>query len=106
MATRQYLWTIAELQQHALTQLGPMDAGDYAFFMQKARENSACQGVKELLLGIGINFKPGAHPQGIEEYAYPCNSDEWAVFQSDSKMMCTSMPNVFVLDGEKFTLPI
>ncbi len=105
MAQRTYLWSLAELAANALVNLGPMDQGDRAFFIQKAKEHPACQDVADILLGIGIKFKPGAHDT-LTEAPYPCSENEWEQFQRDAKTMCEFMPEVFMLDGAKYSLPI
>lgn len=56
-------------------------------------------------MGIGLKFKEGAS-SFVTETAYPITKKEWSVFKKAAETQCEDMPQVFVIDGSKFTLPI
>lgn len=104
---RTYLMTLQELYAASIGNLGPMDKPGYSFerFTQEAKQLAATQGIQNPLLVIDISLK---QPSGFgaTEQPYPISRDEWDVFKSDALTMANFMPNVHVVDGDKYTAPI
>ncbi|MGD2168671.1 MAG: hypothetical protein PVI40_00320 [Chlamydiota bacterium] len=99
-----YLWTIDELEENAIANLGPMDKTTYAECAEKMNKIAEEKGIIQPKLAIGIKFKEGA--AFVKEQPYPILEREWAIFKKDAETMCEYIPNVFVVDGSKFSLPI
>lgn len=103
----EYIWTLEELNKVNVGNLGPMDQGTYDSYMQQAQQLAAQHGIERPSLIIDIKFKAGVASQfGVTEQPYPISRDEWSTFVSDARTMAEYMPNVFVVDGKKFTAPI
>ncbi|PIS01364.1 MAG: hypothetical protein COT84_02955 [Chlamydiae bacterium CG10_big_fil_rev_8_21_14_0_10_35_9] len=82
-----------------------MDQTTYAECVEKMNKIAEEQGIIQPKLAIGIKFKEGAHAF-VKEQPYPILEREWAIFKKDAETMCEYIPNVFVVDGSKFFLPI
>jgi hypothetical protein len=104
MSTR-YLQSIDDLRENAAADLGPMDAKGYDDFMGEARELAPQHGIDRVKLVIDVKFKE-ANPMGVTEQPYPINANEWDAILSDSRTMCEYTPHVFLVDGDRFTVPI
>jgi hypothetical protein len=103
----QYLMTLDELYAAAVANLGPMDQSTYAQASADARRVGSEMGIKNPTLIIDIQFTPGSASQfGVTEQPYPIADMEWDQFKSDARTMAAFMPNVYVVDGDKFTAPI
>ena len=84
-----------------------MDKAGYSYskFMEEARELATKQGINNPLLVIDVSLKaPSAF--GANEQPYPIADFEWDDFKRDGKTMAKYMPNVYVVDGDKYTAPI
>ncbi|MBF8263704.1 MAG: hypothetical protein HW387_1369 [Parachlamydiales bacterium] len=103
--SRPYLQTVDQLEKNAIARLGSMDSASYDDFVKKMHEVAAKKGIDRPTLAIGIIFKEGAHPF-LKEIPYPVLKEEWSEFKDDCETMCEKMPEVFVVDGNKFALPI
>jgi hypothetical protein len=101
----EYLMTVADLHEKAAEKLGAMDKGTYQSYMTKAQEAAARHGIKLPTLAIDIIFKPGAH-EFLTEYPYPIIAEEYDQYLADSREMCVRTPDVYLIDGEKYSLPI
>jgi hypothetical protein len=103
---RPYLTSIADLEKHAIAKLGSMDDNNYDEFTKRMKEVASKAGIINPRLAVGIKFKPGAH-SFITEQAYPITEkSDWNMVQRDAATMCAYTPNVFVVDGSKYNLPI
>ncbi len=102
---QRYLNNPKELADNAAENLGPMDKGTYASYFAKAQEVAEKYGIKRILLGVDFKYKPGGHTF-LDEYAYPVSASEWAGFVASADKTLEHMPNVYLVDGDKFCLPI
>jgi hypothetical protein len=100
-----YLWTIAELEANAVLKLGSMNEGSYESYIERMNKIAVENGIAKPTLAIGIKFKEGAHAF-VSEQPYPITKNEWSIFKKEAETMCEYIPNVFVVDGSKFSLPI
>lgn len=104
---KQHIDSIADMKKVAIANLGTMDKGDYKFFMAKAREVAEKQGIKNPILVIDVKFKPGvASNFGVTETPYPIIADGWELCVSQGRTMTEHMPEVHVVDGDKYAFPI
>jgi len=97
-----YLNTPQDLAANAIAELGNMAEGSYSHFVVAAATAAAGKTTRPKL-GIAIRFKPEV---GQHDQAYPISADEWDVFLNDARTMCTEIPKVFVVDGNRFSMPI
>ena len=104
---KEYIRTLSELKNVAIANLGPMDKGDFNSFTIKAKEEAVKQNIKNPLLVIDVEFKEeAANEFGVKEQPYPISEAEWKQCALDGKTMTEHMPDVYVVDGDKFTAPI
>ena len=99
-----YLWKVADLDEKAIF-LGNMREKPYAGFLAQAQEQAAEAGITKVKLGLGLRFKPG-HPMGQSDSAYPPMEEEWDLLVSQIDEYCTEEPRVYLVDGDKYHLPI
>lgn len=101
----QCLMTCDELYYVARANLGPMKPGAYTEFEQQVQAVANRLGIERPRMVIDIIFKEGAHAF-VTEQPYPISRDEWDIICADAKTMTKKMPEVFVVDGNKFSAPI
>ena len=101
----EYLWTLADLYRVSLGNLGPMDTKPFQQFKKEMAKVAQEKAVKNPRMAIDISLKQLSE-FGATEQPYPISEDEWEVFINDSRTMANFMPNVHVVDGDKYTLPI
>lgn len=82
-----------------------MDKDTYDNYMTRAKQVASQNGVKNPLLVIDISLKE-PNELGSQEQPYPISKQEWDIFVSDARTMANYMPNVYVVDGDKYTAPI
>lgn len=102
---REYLMTLQELYDASLVNLGPMDTKPYRAFVEAMGEVAREKSVRKPLMVIDISLKEPSQ-FGVTEQPYPIVEDEWDIFISHSRTMANFMPNVHVVDGDKYILPI
>ncbi len=105
LGAQEYLWTNERLYQVAIGNLGPMDSGTFNQFTDRAKTTASSHGVKNPKLIIDIELIE-ANILGTTSTPYPITASEWDLFVSDARTMARYMPNVYVVDGDKFTAPI
>ena len=102
----EYLMTPAELREKAAEKLGPMDHGTYESYKARGEKRAQELGISLPLLGIDIELRE-PNEMGVTEQAHPITSaGEWVIFLNDARTMCTRMPDVYLVDGSKYSLPI
>lgn len=99
----EYIKTLARLEDVKLADLGPMIGKPYDAFISAAEDAAKKAGVAQAKLIIGLKFKLGAHPMGLDDHPYLINADEWDRFLLESAMLCELTPHVYVVDGEKYS---
>ena len=97
----EYIWSIEELPQKAIEKLGSMNAGTYQGYLSRARALTS-----NPLLVIDIKFNEKYQSRGLRDQPYPIAEHEWDRFVEDAKEMAEYCPNVYVVDGSKYTAPI
>ena len=104
---QEYLMTLEALYANAAEKLGCMSDGSYDHFLAKAKAAARNHNIKTPRLVIDIKFKAGiASESGSTEQPYPIASQEWDEFRSDAATMAEYIPNVYLVDGDKFIVPI
>ena len=104
---KKFIMTIPKLKEVAIANLGLMDEGDYNSFVIKAGEEAAKLNIKNPLLVINVKFKEGTASEfGVKEQPYPISEAEWEQCALDGKEILEYMPEVYVVDGDKFIAPI
>lgn len=101
----QYLMTITELKAAAVVNLGAMNQGTYASFKARADAEAQKHGFARARLVVDLKYKSSSD-FGVTEQPYPISADEWDLFIREAPSMLQYMPQVFVVDGDKFTAPI
>lgn len=102
---RKYLMTLPELYGASLANLGPMDTKPYIAFVQAMDEVARQRNVRNPLMAIDISLKE-PNDMGITEQPYPVIEVEWEAIVKDARTMTKFMPNVHVVDKDKYSLPI
>ncbi len=100
-----YIFSVAELREEAAEKLGPMNEGTYDSYLAKAQELAPKYGITRPVLGLDLEFKPEAESM-VSESPHPNIREEWEPFLSEVPKMLVRMPDVFLVDGDKITLPI
>jgi len=102
---REYLMTLEQLYQASLANLGPMKVGSYDEFVEKMEKVAQEKSVANPLMVIDIILKQPSE-FGITEQPYPIADFEWDQFASEAPTMAKKMPDVHVVDGDRYTAPI
>jgi hypothetical protein len=100
-----YLQSIEDLRENAAADLGQMDAKGYDDFMREARGLAAGHGITRLKLVIDVKFKE-ANGMGVTEQPFPVREEDWDAVLEDARTLCEYIPHVFLVDGNKFSIPI
>jgi hypothetical protein len=95
----EYLNTPAEVAAVGV-RLGCMGEAGHDEYQRRASETA----IRRPMLALCIWFKPGAH--FLSEAAYPITASEWDDFLADVPRYCEREPEVWVVDGERYVLPI
>ncbi len=95
----QYLMTLNDLYDKALVCLGPMDQWSYESSMQKAKLYTDSP-----LLVIDLEFNPDYIKVGMLDQPYHITENEWDEFCTDAQEVATHMPNVYIVDGQKYCI--
>lgn len=101
----EYIISVSDLAAKATEKLGSMNEGTYEVFFREAEEVAKKYGVIRPILGIDIKFKSGAH-ESLSELAYPISAEQWDQFLVDAHSMCEYIPDVYLVDGNKYALSI
>jgi hypothetical protein len=104
---RKYILTLAQLYEVAIDKVGAMDEGSYSDLEHRVRVLAKERGITKPLMVVDVKFKPDvASLLGVAEQPYHISNSEWDAFVRDSKTMTEYMPNVYVVDGERYAAPI
>lgn len=101
----EYILSVADLTKKAAQRLGPMDRGTFLSYTEMAGRIAAEKGITSPVLVIGFIFKKDA-PTQTREHAYPIRAEEWDPFLSEVSTLCEGMPDVFLVDRDKYALVI
>lgn len=105
-----YLWTSAELLDPSVwaVELWLLESGKYAATKAKMLEEAHLRGIKNPALCVDLIFKPGKVSElWSPGQPYPIREDEWEQFVSDIPEYCwDKIPRVYMVDDDKYTLPI
>jgi hypothetical protein len=101
---REYITTKERLEEVAVLALGPMTGDSYAGFMTQAQASGL--DLPQLMLEWVFKRSTPMGYQAGAQVIYPISADEWEDFQNDIPLYCVAVPNVYVVDGLKYTAPI
>lgn len=99
-----YIWTTKELEINAVAKLGSMSEASYEEYRKKMNEIASRAGIVNPKLGIGLKYKECVACYS-HDLACPLIKEDWDRFKKYGEIFCEYMPNVFVVDGDKFILP-
>ncbi|HBB02376.1 MAG: hypothetical protein US89_C0010G0001 [Candidatus Peregrinibacteria bacterium GW2011_GWF2_38_29] len=107
---KRYLWTSDELLAPEVgeVELGKLESGRYAEIQAKMLQEANARGIRSPKLAVNLVFKPGkASELGSTGQPYPILESEWETFVGDVPEYCgTNIPKVYLVDGDKYSLPI
>ena len=95
--SREYIMTLLQLEEVKIANLGPMDQKSYEDFLSAAEIAAKAASATSAKLILGTKFNNGT------ECPYPVTRNDWATVLQQVSTMCSSMPEVYVVDGSKYT---
>jgi len=108
--SKKYLTTSKELlsPEVGAVEIGLLISGKYQEVYQKMSLEARERGIRNPLMVVDLVFKEGKISYyGSTGQPYPITEEEWEEFAADVLDYCgDKIPKVYMLDGDKYAVPI